>query len=201
MANFNPLSAFWLSLLVMIALFYVCRLVFFLVRVRRFDLESEIGHGLMAAGMALMLAPSALLTMESIRWNIFLFAFVALWFAGRLLARKPLIAVLCASGERSLWQADAIHVLTSIGMICMFLELGNMALSMTPPVIWLNCAFFSTFAYLLLSYTREISKNVQKTASIDWLKLGADLAHVLMNGLMGWMFIEMITMTMNMQGF
>lgn len=198
MASFNPFSALWLSLFICIVLFYLYRLAFFLLRVPRFDAESEIGHGLMAAGMALMLAPAEFLTAESMRWNIFLFTLVALWFAGRLLARKPLLAFLSGSSERSQWQADAIHVLTSLGMVCMFLEMGNMALSMTPLAIYLNCAFFSAFAYLLLSYTRDVSKDLQKTARVDWLKLGADLAHVLMNGVMGWMFIEMIAMSMNM---
>lgn len=200
MANFNPLSAFWLSLCITVAVFYLYRLVFFLARTRRFDAESDIGHGLMAVGMAIMLAPLKFLTAETIRWNIFLFTLVALWFAGRLLARRPLLAILRGSGGRSQWQADAIHVLTSLGMICMFLETGNMALSMTQLAIYLNCAFFTAFAYLLLTYTRDISKDLQKIARVDWLKLGADLAHVLMNGVMGWMFIEMITMGMRMQG-
>jgi uncharacterized protein DUF5134 len=174
-------------------------MIVFLVRARPFDVEGEIGHALMALGMAAMLAPPDFQTTTLLRWNIFLFAFVSLWFAGRLLTRKPLLAFLRASTERSLQRADLIHVFTSICMSWMFLEMGSMALSMTAPATYLNSAFFVAFAYLLLSYARDVSKDLQ-TTSVDWLKLGADLAHVLMNGVMSWMFIEMITMTMRMQG-
>lgn len=199
MAFFNQFSVFWLLLFVVIALFYFGRLVLFRLRARRFDPEGEVGHGLMALGMALMLAPPELLTVEIIRWNIFLFTLISLWFAGRLLSRRPLLALLGADIERSPWRTDSIHLFTFISMTWMFLEMGNMALSMTLPATYLNCMFFIAFAYLLLVYARDVSKDLQ-TSGADWLKLGADFAHVPMNGVMCWMFIEMITMTMKMQG-
>jgi hypothetical protein len=198
MANISPLSAFWLLLFVLITLFYLFRLTAFLIWMRRFDAESEVGHGLMALGMVFMLAPLGLQTPDIVRWNIMLFTFASLWFSGRLLVRKPLLAIfLRTNGEHSSRQADAIHVFMYVGMAYMFLLMDNMLFSMIPPAIYANCIFFVAFAFLLLSYGREIGKDLQATR-IDWLKLGADIAHALMSGVMGWMFLEMISMTMRM---
>ncbi len=199
MANTNTLAAFWPCLFIVIALFYGFRLAISLSGIRRYDLESEIGHSLMAIGMALMLAPPAFQTPELIRWNISLFTLASLWFAGRLLAHRPLLTILTrrTDRERATLKADAIHLFTYIGMAYMFLEIASMALSMTQTAIYLNCSFFVAFAFLLLAYGREISGALQ-TNNIDWLKLGADLAHLCMNGVMSWMFIEMISMSMRM---
>ena len=72
-----------------------------------------------------------------------------------------------------------------------------MALSMTQPATVVTGIFFVSFAFLTFFYGREIAKDVQ-TASRDWLQVSANLAHVLMSGVMAWMFLQMISMTMNM---
>ena len=55
------------------------------------------------------------------------------------------------------------------------------------------------FAFLSLFFGREIFQDLQ-AASMDRLQLGAHLAHALMSGMMCWMLLEMIAMTMAMRG-
>lgn len=198
MTSINPLYAFWSLLCILIALFYLFRLVGGWTQFSHFDAENEVGHGLMAIGMAAMFAPAGLLTFDLIRWNILLFAIASLWWTCRLLVRKPLLALLLhKNGERSAFQSDAIHVLMHVGMCYMFLLTSNMAFSMTQPTIYANCSFFVSCAFLTFFYGREISKDLQAT-KIDRLQLGANVAHILMSGMMAWMFLEMISMTMRM---
>ncbi len=194
MTDINPLHTFWSMLFLIIMLFYLFRLVGSRRQIRHVDAENEVGHGIMALGMAFMLAPAGLLTFALLRWNIILFAAAALWWTLRLLVRKPLLALGSRTnkGETSV-QADAIHVFMHVGMCYMFLLMSNMALSMTLLAASANCLFFVSFVFLLLLYGREIGKDLQ-TTRVDWLKLGADVAHALMSGAMSWMFIEMISM-------
>lgn len=180
------------------AFFYLFRLVSIRPWIHHVDAENEVGHGMMAVGMIFMLAPGSILTIDLIRWNILLFAFASLWWTVRLFVRKPLLAILLhADGARSLLRSDAIHVFMHVGMVYMFLLMSSMAFSMTQPATYLTCLFFVSFAFLTFFYGREVSRDLQ-LAKMDWLKLGADLAHALMSGVMSWMFIEMISMTMNM---
>lgn len=198
MTSITSLHAFWSLLCAIIALFYLFRLVGYRAQVHHFDAENEVGHGMMAVGMTFMLAPVGLLTSDIILWNSVLFAVASLWFTGRLLVRKPLLAMLLGKkGEHSTFQSDVIHVFTHAGMCYMFLLMSSMTFSMSQPVMAINYIVCFAFAFLTLFSVREISKDFQ-TATMDRVKLGADLAHVFMNGIMSWMFIEMISMTMRM---
>jgi hypothetical protein len=49
----------------------------------------------------------------------------------------------------------------------------------------------------LLFSGREVSKDFQ-ASKMNWLQCGANLAHVLMSSMMGWMFLEMLSMPMSM---
>lgn len=154
----------------------------------------------MAVGMMVMLAPAGFLTSALIRWNIILFAVASLWWTCRLLARKPLLAFLSrTNGVSSAFQSEALHVLAHGGMCYMFLLMNSMAFSMTRPATYANCFFFVSFTFLTFFYGRAISRDLQR-AKMDWLKLGENVAHLLMSGIMGWMFLEMISMTMRMGG-
>lgn len=194
MASISPLSAFWLFLFTIIALFYLFRLAGCQAWIRQFDVESEVGHGLMAVGMIFMLAPADLQTSDIVHWNAILFTIISLWFSVRFLARKPLLAILLrTNGGHSTLQAEAIHIFTYVGMGYMFLLMGSMTFSMTQPAAYISCIFFVSFAFLFLFYGRAVLNDL-RSARIDWLQLGANIAHALMNGVMGWMFIEMISM-------
>jgi len=112
----------------------------FLILSRRFDPEDEIGHGLMAVGMAYMLAPAGIMSAEGLRWNIVLFALATLWFSARLVARRQLLAaILRTNGEQPTLKKDAIHVFTLLAMVYMFLLMGSMSFSMSIPALQLNC--------------------------------------------------------------
>ncbi len=198
MTPIDLLHAFSLLVFPMIALFYLFRLIKGRTWMRHIDVENEVGHGVMAIGMVFMLAPAGLLTSDLLRWNIILFAIASLWWTFRLCARKPLLVILLGkNGEYSTFQADAIHVFMHVGMCYMFLLTSSMAFSMTQPVISANSIFFAAFAFLTLFYGREIFKDLH-TAQIDRLQLGANIAHLLMSGMMGWMFFSMISMSMSM---
>lgn len=162
------------------------------------------GHGMMAIGMLVMLAPANWLSPNLLRWNILLFATASLWWTFRLFARKPLLALLpgkngTSSPAQSEVCADAIHVFMHGGMCYMFLLMSSMVMSMTRPATYVTCLFFVSFAFLTMFYGREITHDL-RTARINWLQLGANLAHVLMSGMMCWMFLEMLSMTMTMRG-
>ncbi len=198
MTSLSPLHAIFSFLCTLITLFYLLRLVGGRAHLPHFDAENEVGHGLMAIGMTVMLAQASDLSSELVRWNIILFALASLWWTIRLFARKPLLAIGSrTNGVYSTFQSDAIHVLMHVAMCYMFLLINSMAFSMTRPAIYANCLFFVSFAFLTLFYGREISKDL-RVAEIDRLQLGANLAHLLMSGIMAWMFLEMISMTMSM---
>src|SRR5260370_41727068 len=151
MTILSPLSAFWSLVLIIIALFYLLRIIGGRAWMRHVDVENEVGHGMMAIGMVFMLAPAGLLTSDLIRWNILLFAIASLWWTFRLLARKPLLAILLGkNGAHSTFQSDAIHVFMHVGMCYMFLLTSSMAFSMTQPAISANSIFFAAFAFLTL---------------------------------------------------
>jgi len=84
-----------------------------------------------------------------------------------------------------------------VGMCYMFLLMSSMAFSMTSPATFLNCLFCVSFSFLTFVYIQEVFKDLQ-AAKRDWLKLGANLSHLLMSGVMGWMFLEILFMTMRM---
>lgn len=196
----NPLSTIFSLLFLGIACFYLFRLVSIFPWIHQLDAENEIGHGLMAVGMALMFAPFDLLTADLLRWNILVFALASMWFVGRLFTHRPLLAVLLrAKGTHSTGRSDAIHALMHAGMSFMFLLMGSMQLSMTLPATYLSCGFFVSFVFLTSFYVREVSKDLQSQTK-NGLQLGANLAHVLMSGAMSWMFLQMLTMTMSMAG-
>lgn len=198
MAMLGTRSAFWSLVFLSIALFYLFRLIGGHAWMRHMDVENEVGHGVMAIGMVFMFAPVAFFSTDLIRWNILLFALASLWWILRLFTRRPLLAMLLGkTGEASVFQADAIHVFMYSSMGYMFLLTNSMAFSMTKPAIALNSIFFAAFAFLTLFYGREISKNVQ-AGQMDRLQLGANIAHLLMSGMMGWMFLMMISMAIRM---
>lgn len=131
------------------------------------DVESEADHGIMAIGMTFMLAPLALQTSNILIWNSILFAITSLWFTVRLIARKPLLAILLHKKvSHTKRQSEVIHVFMNVGMCFMFLLMASMAFSMIQPVIYINYIFCCSFAILCLFYVKEISKDFQ-TARIN----------------------------------
>jgi hypothetical protein len=198
MATGSPLSVFWSLLFLFIACFYLFRLVSVRPWINHVDAENEVGHGMMAIGMMVMLAPAGSLTSDLIRWNIILFALASLWWTIRLFARRPLLAILLRiHGGHSPFRSDAIHVCMHVSMCYLFLLMSSMALSMTRPATYATSLFFVVFDFLTLFYGREVAKDFQ-AAKMNWLHCGANLAHVLMSAMMGWMSLEMLSMTMSM---
>ena len=189
---------FWSLLFLIIAVFYLFRLVGGRRQIRHFDAENEVGHGMMALGMAFMLAPAGSLPSGLLLWNIILFAVASLWWAFRLCVQKPVFAFLLGQNEPPTpRQSDAFHAFMHGGMCYMFLLVSSMALSMTPLANIFTSLFTLFFAFLTCFYGREIARDLQ-TAKRDWLQFGANLAHALMGGVMCWMFLEMLMMTMSM---
>lgn len=199
MTSIDLLRIFGLLLFPLIALFYLFRLIGGRTWLSRFDGESEAGHALMAIGMVFMLAPAAFQMPDIVLWNAILFAAASLWFTGRLLARRPLLALVSRKkAATSAFQADAIHIFMNAGMCYMFLLMRSMVFSMMPLAVSLDYGFCLVFLLLTLFYAREVARDVQPVKK-DWLALGANVAHVLMSGAMVWMFLGMIAMNMSMQ--
>lgn len=199
MAYTDAPHVFGLFVFPLIALFYLLRLARGRAWMGRFDVESEVGHALMALGMVCMLAPSVLFIPQILFWNVLLFAVASLWFIGRLVLQRPLLSgILLMSVPFSTFQADAIHVLMSAGMCYMFLLMSNMALSMFPLALPVTSGFGLIFLLLSFFYSRESIKDVQAPGK-NWLQCGANLAHTLMCVGMLWMFLNMISMNMNMR--
>jgi hypothetical protein len=193
------LSPFWVVLCTVIALFYVFRLVCGRRFLSHVDAEHEIGHGMMAIGMALMLAPAGRFLPDLLRWNSFLFAAASLWWTSRLFVRKPVLALLSGKDATpTTIQSDGMQVLMHSGMCYMFLLMRSMAFSMTQPAISANVIFFVAFAILACFCGREATKDLQAPQK-DWLQCGAHLAQVCMSSMMCWMFLEMLTMAVSMK--
>lgn len=198
MMGFSLFTVLGMLVCVLIACFYLFRLIGNRRWLRHFDGENEVGHGIMAVGMAYMLAPTNLFLPDMLDWSMLLFAFASLWWFLRLCVHRPVLAlVLGKSEERSPISSDAIHVITYVGMCIMFILMRNMAFSMTFFAISLIRIFFALFAVLTFFYGREIFQQFQ-VAKLDWLTLWANIAHVLMNSIMCWMFFETLSMSMTM---
>jgi hypothetical protein len=75
--------------------------------------------------------------------------------------------------------------------------MGNMVLSMSSPALSVNYLFFAAFAFLIFFYGREVVTDLRR-ARRDGLQLGANVAHVLMSGIICLMFLEMISMAITM---
>ncbi|GHO71412.1 hypothetical protein KSC_103040 [Ktedonobacter sp. SOSP1-52] len=193
----SPLHTIFLFLSALISFFSFFRCIGGRRWLSHFDAGSEVGHTMMALGMTFMCAgwlPSVLIHY----CTIILFALTSLLWMFRLLARKPLLSFLLDyNGEHRTIQSTMIHVLMHIGMCFMFLCMSNMALSMTPPAIYTSTIFFVSFALVTFFQSRETAQHLQMT-KIDWLQCGTLLAQTLMSGMMCWMFIEIISMSMNM---
>jgi hypothetical protein len=198
MATSNPLSAIFMLLFLLLACFYLFRLVHLSLWIAHLDAENEVGHAMMALGMVIMLAPSGWLSAAILHWNVVLFATSSLWWTVRLFARKPLLALfLRLPGGLSTVRSDAIHVLMHASMCYMFLLMSNMAFSMTQAATYLTCLLLVLYAGLTLFYGRKIAENL-RAMPLDRLQLGDDLAHLLMSGGMCWMFLTMIAMVVTM---
>lgn len=192
------LHAFCSFLCLLIVVLYLFRLIGRHRWLSHVDIENEVGHGLMAAGMGWMLLPGNFLSPSLLFWSSVLFALATLWWIGRSLIHKPLLALLRGKTDHcSTVQSDTIHILMHSGMGYMFLLMGSMTLSMSPSARCVDCLFFAIFASLTLFYGREVVIDLRRV-SRDGMQLGANLAHVLMSGIMCWMFLEMISMTMTM---
>lgn len=186
-----------------IALFFFARLVSGCRWMSYVDAEHEVGHGMMAIGMLVMLAPAGWISAELLHGMMLVFAAASLWWTCRLFVRKPLLALLVGkNGMHALIpsevRSDALHIVMHGGMCYLFLLMGSMVVSMMPPVLDLSCLWCVLFALLSLFFGREVSHDLQ-AASVDRLQLGAHLAHALMSGMMCWMLLEMIAMTMAMR--
>jgi hypothetical protein len=200
MAPGSPLSLIFVLLFLLVAGFYLFRLVHPAIWIAHLDAESEGGHAMMAIGMIFMLVPGDWLTPFIIRWNIVLFAASALWWMVRLFTRRPLLAMFWRlRGASSTVRADAIHALMHAGMCYLFLLMSSMAFSMTAPGVAVTCLLLVAFALLTLFYGREVAKDFQAT-QLSWLQLGANLAHLLMSGMMCWMCLTTIFMIIRMKG-
>jgi hypothetical protein len=168
------------------------------------DAEQEVGQGIMAVGMLCMLAPVSWLSADLLSWNLLVFAATSLWWTCRLCARKPLLALILKkysahASVQSTVRSDAMHVFMHGSMCYLFLLMRSMEWSMTQPVTGVTCLLLVPCALLTLFAGRDLSQDLQ-APSLDWLQLAAHLAHVLMSSMMGWMFLEMIVMTMAMRG-
>jgi len=201
--SMSSLHAMFSLLCILIALFFCFRLVSGSRWVSPFDAEHEAGHGMMAIGMLFMLAPAGWFSAALLHWTMLVFAAASLWWTCRLFARKPLGALLLGKNgahapiQSEVW-SDAIHLFMQGGMCYLFLLMGSMVVSMMRPVIDFSCVMSVLFAFLALFFGREISHDLQ-AASLDRLQLGAHLAHALMSGMMCWMLLEMIAMTIAMK--
>jgi hypothetical protein len=198
MIAMSPFPLLWFLVFLLLAAFYLSRILWYRQRMRSFDAENEVGHALMALGMAYMLAQPSGSPSNLLWWTIALFAAASLWWAVRLCLQKPISAFLLRqTGRPSQRQSDVFHLCTHAGMSYMFLLMGSMAFSMTlwaRPVISLFALFF---AFLTCFSGREIIRDFL-LANRDWLQCGTDLAHALMSGVMCWMFLKMLLMTMSM---
>jgi hypothetical protein len=204
MTGMSLLHAIFSFLCILFALFFCFRLVSGCRWVSHFDAENEVGHGMMAIGMLFMLAPAGWLSDDMLSWNLLVFAAASLWWTCRLFARKPLLALLLKksgahSPVQSTVRSDVMQVFMHGSMCYLFLLMRSMVWSMTQAVTDISCLLLVAFAFLTLFSSHEISQDLQ-APSMDWLQLGAHLTHVLMSGMMCWMFLEMITMTIAMKG-
>lgn len=144
MIDTSPLSLTLIMCCLLIALFYLYRLGRGRRWLRAFDVENEIGHGMMAVGMIFMLVPGSVLSPSLIYWNMLVFAGATLWWTVRLLTHKPVLALVWRQHERcSPAQSDALHILMHAGMCYMFLLMSSMAYL----AICLTCLFFVAFAH------------------------------------------------------
>ncbi|MBO0784086.1 MAG: DUF5134 domain-containing protein [Ktedonobacteraceae bacterium] len=199
MTGNSLLSPFWVFLCTVVALFSVLRLVCGRRCSSHVDAEHEIGHGMMAIGMALMLAPAGLFPPDLLWWNSFLFAATSLWWTSRLFVRKPVLALLSGKDATpTTIQSDGIQVLMHSGMCYLFLLMRSMVFSMTQPALSVTVIFFVAFALLTCFYGRETTKDLQAPQK-DWLQCGAHLAHVCMSAMMCWMFLDMLIMVVSMK--
>lgn len=199
MPGIASLRMFWWLLCIIITLFYLCQLAVSHQRLNYSERENIVGHGLMALGMAFMLAPVDSLPVGLLQGGSVLFAVTVLWWTCRLLVRQVLMVLLLGKTvEGSTIQANSMQVVMHSGMCYMFLLMSNMAFSMTQPAASVTCLFFVSFALLTFFSGQAIAKNLQIARS-DWLHLGTPLAHTLMNGMMSWMFLEMLAMTVSMR--
>lgn len=162
------------------------------------DVENDVGHGLMAVGMAAMLVvgnrpPPSLLAGMGL-----LFTFATLWWTVRLFVHRPLLVLLLGKSEpRSPMSSDAIHMLMQSGMAYMCLLMGSMVLSMSLGARCLTDLFGVAFAVLTVWYGRKVLADLRSVKK-DGFQLGANLVHVLMSAMMCMMFLNMIAMTMTM---
>jgi hypothetical protein len=203
MTGMSSLNTIFAILCMLIASFYIFRLVSGSRWLGHVDAENEVGHAMMALGMLVMLAPAGWLSVTLLHWNMLLFAAACVWWTCRLFVRKPVLALLLDKtgvlipGQSEV-RSDAIHVVMHGGMCYMFLLMSSMVLSMTLPATYFSSLLFAAFAFLTLFYGREVAKDLQ-AAELRWMQLGANVAHVLMSGIMGWMFLEMLFMVVNMR--
>lgn len=182
----------------LIVVFYLLRLIGGRRWLHHRDVENDVGHGLMAAGMATMLVvgnrpPPFLLVGMGL-----LFTFATLWWTVRLFVHHPLLELLLGKSEpHSPVSPDAIHILMQSGMGYMCILMGSMVLSMSLGARCLTDLFGVVFAVLTVWYGREVLADLRSVKK-DGLQLGANLAHVLMSAMMCMMFLNMIAMTMTM---
>lgn len=194
----NVLTALEMLLCAVIACFYLLRIISHRRWLSQFDVENEVGHGIMAVGMIYMLMPVSMFSPDFLGWNMIIFALAALWWTLRLCVHKPLLVfVLGESAEYSPISSDAIHVVMYLGMSFMFALMLSMAFSMTPFAILFIRVFFFFFAFLTFFYGQEILQ-VLRVTKVDWLTLSANIAHILMSGMMCWMFFGMLSMSLTM---
>lgn len=201
MEGAHVLSAIFFLFCTLIALFYLFRLVYGRRWLHHFNAEDDVGHGLMAIGMALMFMPVENVPSDLLRWNILVFAVASLWWLLRLFVRKPLLlpAQRCSPSAHSTFQSAGILVFMHCGMCYMFLLMSSMEISMTQPAIYVTGLFFVVFAYLACCYGRELVRDL-RAAPKDWLHLGTRLAHTSMSSMMSWVFLSMLLMTARMKG-
>ena len=204
MTGMSVLHAIFTLLCLLMALFFCFRLASGCRGVSQVEAEHDVGQGMMAIGMLVMLAPAGWFSADRFQGNMLVFAAASLWWTCRLVVRKQRFALLVGKNGthasiRSAVRSDAIPIVMHGGMCYLFLLMGSMVVSMMQPVIYLSGLWCVVFAFLCLFSGREISHDLH-AASLDRLQVGAHLAHALMSGMMCWMLLEMIAMTMAMRG-
>ena len=94
MTGMSLLHAILSLLCILIAVFFVFRLVSGCRWLSHVDAEHEVGHGMMAIGMLFMLAPAGWFSTDLLHGNMLVFAAASLWWTCRLFVRTQRLPLL-----------------------------------------------------------------------------------------------------------
>ena len=102
MTGMSVLHAIFTLLCLLMALFFCFRLASGCRGVSQVEAEHDVGQGMMAIGMLVMLAPAGWFSADRFQGNMLVFAAASLWWTCRLVVRKQRFALLVEKTERTL---------------------------------------------------------------------------------------------------